>query len=231
MPDWNALVRERLNLAGLRLEEREEVAAELAAHLDDLYEQCRAQGLSESDAISHVISEVSDWRGLAKTIQRAKRTEGTMTINSRSRSLWLPGLASIVATQVLPQRLFHAVVHLGLWSPSRDLVAMSFSLELAAFVLCGAVGAFLSCWAGGGRLSRLTSASFPVVTLVAMTVFGSGVPLWLLHWVPALSAQLGSAPFRAFLNASTIAVDGVALFLGALPFLGAARREPGVAHA
>ena len=44
MADWNKVVREGLSLVDLSPAEQKEIIAELAGHLDDLYEQCRRQG-------------------------------------------------------------------------------------------------------------------------------------------------------------------------------------------
>lgn len=64
MPEWNALVRERLHLAGLSPQQQQETIAELEAHLDDLYAECCTQGLSESEAVTRAVHEVVDWQGL-----------------------------------------------------------------------------------------------------------------------------------------------------------------------
>jgi hypothetical protein len=45
-PDWRALVRERLRPLHLAPEESEQVVAELAAHLEDFYEEQIANGLT-----------------------------------------------------------------------------------------------------------------------------------------------------------------------------------------
>lgn len=104
MRDWNALVREHLKLADLSPGQQDETIAELASHLGDLCEEYRAQGLNESEAVRRALEEVTDWRHLAGTIQRAKRKEGSMTdrtMNDRTKHLWLPGLVSFSAAMIL----------------------------------------------------------------------------------------------------------------------------------
>src|SRR5208282_6446724 len=98
MPDWSALVRERLGAAATSSVQDEEVIAELAAHLEDLYEELRGKGMCESDAIGQALGNVGNWRGLAGRIRRAKGKEETM--NSRTRTLWLPGLFGLTASMV-----------------------------------------------------------------------------------------------------------------------------------
>src|ERR1700693_5896582 len=98
MSDWNALVRERLDLTNLSPEEQKQIVSELASHLDDLFEEYRAHGLSESEAVTRAIHEVTDWRGLAQNIQRAKQEE---SMNPRTKQLWLPGLVNLTIAMVL----------------------------------------------------------------------------------------------------------------------------------
>ena len=47
MPDWEALVSEQFAAISLEPEERGEVIAELAGHLEETFEQLRRQGLTE----------------------------------------------------------------------------------------------------------------------------------------------------------------------------------------
>jgi hypothetical protein len=210
MPDWNALVRERLKLAEFSPAQQDEIAAELASHLDDLYGECRKQGLSESEAVARTLQEVPDWQGLAKTIHRAKGEEGIM--NDRTKRLWLPGLISIVAALVLPLLLFTILTHVGVSPRSlfsgRHGVIRFYLVDLAGWALSGAAGAFLSRRFGGKRFARLASALFPVAVILA-AIFAqtthTGDPWMLLGlsgWMPMTCGQaaallLGASPFLA----------------------------------
>ena len=78
MRDWNALVRERLSGRGLTDVQQDEVVAELAAHLEDLYEHERSLGATENGAISRALDEVADWRRLSRNISRSKNEEEQM---------------------------------------------------------------------------------------------------------------------------------------------------------
>ena len=66
MPDWRALVSEHLRLLELTSEENREVVAELAAHLEDVYEEQIGKGLSESEAQRRTLNEIVRWRLLAQ---------------------------------------------------------------------------------------------------------------------------------------------------------------------
>jgi hypothetical protein len=210
MADWNKVVRERLSLVDLTPAEQKEIIAELAGHLDDLYQQCRRQGMSESQAVRRTNDEISNPARLARTIRRAKHQEGNM--NERTRHLWLPGLASLIAAAVL----LVLEIRLGIRDTFVHLpLAMTAIFPwLANMLLSGGIAAYLSRRGGGTRLARLTSALFPA---------GAFFLCFCLVFVARLS---GADPFIS-LSAFAIAacnwvlVPGVALVLGALPFLGA----------
>ena len=76
MPDWKALVLERMESLGLSPAQEEEIVSELAAHLEDCYEELRTQGVCESEAIDRSLEQVTDWPNLSREIQRAKRKGG-----------------------------------------------------------------------------------------------------------------------------------------------------------
>jgi hypothetical protein len=66
MPDWSALVRERVGSLNLLRTTEEEIVSELAAHLEDLYEAQIAGGMDESEAFERALDPAT-WGGLAKT--------------------------------------------------------------------------------------------------------------------------------------------------------------------
>ncbi len=210
MADWNKVVRERLSLVDLTPDEQKEIIAELAGHLEDLYEQCRRQGMSESQAVRRTTDEISNPARLARTIRRAKHQEGNM--NDRTKHLWLPGLASLIAAAVL----LVLEIRLGIRDSFIHLpLAMTAIFPwLANMLLSGGVAAYLSRRGGGTRLARLTSALFP-----------AGV-FFLCFCLVFVARLFETDPFitlSAFAIAACnwVLVPGVALVLGALPFLGA----------
>jgi len=83
MPDWNALVRERLGARDTPSIEETEVIAELVGHLEDVYEELRSKGMCDSDAIGQALGDMAKWRGLARRIRRAKDGKETMNIGQR----------------------------------------------------------------------------------------------------------------------------------------------------
>lgn len=216
MPNWTELLRERLDLRGLSPQQQEETVAELAGHLDELFDEYRAQGLNESDAVARTLGEVPDWRALAKTIQSAKREEGNM--NNRTKHFWLPGLVSLTAANLILMILIRLGLQPHVYNMRQTAMTVYFPW-LAALPLCGALGAYLSRRTGGGRFARVAAGLFP-----------AGIFLAIFGVILLVSSILGTNRFFR-LSALAIAVGvwtllpGASLLLGALPFLSRRRLE------
>lgn len=214
-------MRERLGVLGLAASESEDVAAELASHLEEICEERRSEGLTESAAVECALNEVTDWRSLARRICIAKREGGVM--NDRSRQLWLPALASLTAANLFLMALTLESLQPSLiversrsFFPGAALV-IEYLPWLATLPLWGALGAYLSHRAGGARLTCLWAGIFPSVAMLGCWCFAVAMSIlaqknmFVMHH-PAYGA-FGVIAF-AF-------VPGVALLLGALPFVAA----------
>lgn len=213
MPDWSAVVGDRLLLLDLPAKERQEVVTELAAHLEDLYEEEMRKGLSEPEARENVTSELVRWRKLARDIHSAKRTEGIM--NARTRQLWLPGLVSLATSMFFLMILIQISMqprYLG-----RSPLQMVLVPWLALLPLCGAGGAYLSRRGGGYRWTRLAAGLFPTILLFILcsilVVTHLIVPAQPRLWYGSLALALG------------IVLPSASLLLGALPFLRSREHE------
>jgi hypothetical protein len=223
--DWNALVRERLGSVGAAHEQQvecDEVVAELAGHLEDSYEASRGEGVCESEAVARAFDEVADWPALARSIHRAKRGPGdTYKMNGRSRQLWLPGLASLTAGNLLLMALSYAIQDPRLlaerstaWFPGLALM-VAYMPWIAAQPLVGALGAWLSRRAGGGRVTRLCAGLFP--SLVMLGCWGLFVPVSAA--IERHSWALRHPLYVALGAFAWVAPAMMGLLLGALPFL------------
>lgn len=210
MRDWNSLVRERLSLTALSPEQRDETIAELACHLDDLCEDYRTHGLSEAEAVTRAIHEVTDWYGLDRTIQRVKGKEGCM--NDRIRHFWLPGFVSLTGAVLVFATLIRLGVQPHIYYTRHAAIEFYFPW-LAVLPICGAAGAYLSRRAGGELLARLSCGLFPALVLLI-----SIVCIILFANIFGTDGFI-SPPALAIVLATWILVPGVALLLGTLPFV------------
>ena len=201
MPDWKALVLERMESLGLSPAQEEEIVSELAAHLEDCYEELRTQGVCESEAIDRSLEQVTDWPNLSREIQRAKRKGDVM--NHRTRILWLPALISLAAAMVFlmistqialqPRIVAGRFVTLRTSTGSTDYRFAEYLPWLILLPFCGAAGAYLSRRAGGQPLVRLVAGLSPWIALFGLvsflTLIGQIVPFQ-HQWFPFATTLL-----------------------------------------
>ena len=210
MRDWSSVVRSRLRALGIEAEREEQIRAELAGHLEDAYADAIRRGCTEEDAAARALAQVPDWTRLADAIHRADQKEGPMSPDAKT--LWLPGMAALgcaAAVMLGVPRLLPA----SLWLDPRATMPMTAAL-LLSYLAFGALGASLSRRAGGGVAARVAAGIFPLalhvsvfVTIVVAAMFG--------HWNPEaiqINFQLRAALIF-------IAIPGIALAVGTLPFL------------
>ncbi len=220
MGDWKKIVRERLNLGSLDPARRDEIAAEIAGHLEDLYEDRRIGDRCESESLESALDQVPDWNRLSRRIRRAVRDERGM--NHRTRQIWLPGLASLTAGNLLLMAVSYAslrprivIEHSAAWFPGLALMA-GYLPWVAAQPLVGALGAWLSHRAGGGRAMRLCAGLFPSIVMLAC--WGLFIPA-----SAAIEKDVWAMRHPAYLLLGAfmwIAPAAMGLVFGCLPFLG-----------
>jgi len=212
MPDWQELVRQSLFGLALDAEEKDEVHAELAAHLEESYESLRTKGLPERAAMQQTLAQVADWQDLRQRIQVA-RTRKENIMNDRVRQLWLPGLL----TFVLSMGLLELVQKFGPRPFVLDLdkgtpVLMFYTSWLLTLPLAGAMGALLSKRAGGSSRMSAISSVFPVLPFGV--VFLIATPAGLLMGHNLAHHVVGAAFFTMMFG--WVLVPGVALLAGGL---------------
>lgn len=166
MPDWQKLVCRHLFGLPLDAAEKDEIHAELAAHLEDTYESLRRDGIDDLQAAKRTLYLANDWQDLRRQIILARR--GKDTITNRVTQLWLPGLR----TFLLSTGILAAMQILGLqaWVLRKegDLpMAELYVCWLVLLPLVGAIGAYLSSRAGGSQRAILLSMVFPVLPFLA----------------------------------------------------------------
>ncbi len=73
MRDWQAFVRAQLSLPALSPEREARIVREVAAQVEDFYQDALARGLSDEDADAYARGQVTDWPALARAVERADR--------------------------------------------------------------------------------------------------------------------------------------------------------------
>lgn len=226
MPDWKAIVRSNLKDVDLRPCEREEIAAELASHLEDLHEQFLAQGQCEAEAGQLALEEITDWKKLTESIARAMHKEDVM--NRRTKTLWLPGLVAFATASILLMALERAVMsrpallttleRATMFQPTfwwREQVPAIYLCWWILLPLCGAAGACLSCKAGATRLACVAASVFPAIVVLCIFYFVLPVNIVIEKNTFVMEHPL----YYLIAMVDWMMVPGLALILGALPFL------------
>ena len=214
MPDWKKLVRERIASSALPAASREEIVSELAAYLEETYEDARSRGLTDAAAVELAAQEVSDWHRLVREISQAKEEN---PMNPRTRSLWLPAMVNLVAAPgllMILQKL--AIQPRVLWIGDMAMVLdLPWLITLPIF---GAFGAFLAKRANADSVNRLIVGLSPA--LAVLGAFALLLPVSLITDRHLLS----NFPFAYFALTvcNWVVLPAIALLVGTLPFL----REP-----
>ena len=209
MPDWKVLVGERIGPLDLPPAARDEVIAELAAHLEDVYDEQLASGVSESEALNHALQQATKWRPLARNIERTKRKEGIM--NSRTKQLWLPGLVSLAGSMGWMMLLQITSTKLQMPWKHAGVAFLPYVVWVLTLPLIGAASGYLSLRAGSKRPARIAAVVFPSIIMSV---------LW-LGLLAVVLARKSPQPFQA-LNFSFgfflwVVLPAAALLLGTLP--------------
>jgi hypothetical protein len=215
MRDWQELVRHELSELDLESHERADVIEELAAHLDDVYENLRKEGLSEEESFQRSLSEVKDWRNLRRKIQIARRKETVAP--QRVTQFWLPSFVTLSLSMIVLS-LIGIFVHAHRIEPRSGWSMMVppatiYMRWLLSLILIGAIGAFLSLRAGGSQRAVFFSIVFPVMPYLAF--FLVELPVMLLF-----NDQLAHIIMLPALFAGLVAwvlIPGAALLAGGLP--------------
>lgn len=219
MADWEALVGERLADSSLASEERSEVIAELAGHLEETFEQLRRQGLSEEAAVERALSQVKNWQSLRWKIQQARLKEDVMT--DRVKQVWLPGFLTLFLSVMLLMVNEFIGIRFGIeplivsahGSGLKAPLAVIYVPWLVSLLLIGAIGAYLALRAGASPRATLLSIMFPVLPHSIFFVIWIPVSLILGDYIS--HNTMPSALLMGLVG--WVVLPGVALLAGGLP--------------
>ncbi|HEU5450333.1 MAG TPA: permease prefix domain 1-containing protein [Terriglobales bacterium] len=215
MPDFEALVRQRLGSLELPRDCASEVVAELAAHLEDHYELLIAQGSGDSAALAQALAALGNSRTLRRAIVREKEND----MFARHKIMG-PGMLALLLSG-FAQWLCYILIH------RRATVIFvedaAFTTELPWLLSLLAVGA-MTAWSGrrigSTPKQRLLAAAFPGSVTAGLYLIALVADLALVHNSLHLKAlALGLLGWSVLPSAASM--------IGALPFvLGAQRTEP-----
>lgn len=208
MHNWQRIVRHRLQLQSLPVAP-ESVVAELATHLEESHDDARSRGLTEANALAETLQELEDCDVLVKEIRRKSRED---VMNYRTKTLWIPAMMTLLAASLSLMILQKTGFRPNLiW---KGPIAVLFYVPwLASLPLAGAVGAYLAQRAHAAVSRRLLVATSPALLL--LMVMSIILPLELIvdgfWWFRLI--------YFAVAAVNWVAVPGVALLIGAAPFL------------
>jgi hypothetical protein len=163
MPDWKVLVGDRIGSLDLPPAARDEVIAELATHLEDIYEEQLAAGVAESQALDYALQQATGWGPLSRNIERAKRKEEIM--NSRTKQLWLPGLVSLAGSMGWMMVLQITSTKLQMPWRHAGVAFLPYVVWVMTLPLIGAASGYLSVRAGSTRPARIVAVVFPSIVM------------------------------------------------------------------
>jgi hypothetical protein len=217
MRDWEELVRTKLASLAIEPEEKREVIAELAAHLEETCETLRGGGMPEQEAIRRALSQVPDWNDLQGKIRTARIKENNM--NSRVTRFWIPGLLTFMVSMSLLAVIEKfgpkpSVLYMG-DGPAVIRTTPSLIVYipwLVALPLIGAMGAYLSNRAGASVRTVLVSSIFPIFPFIGL--FSVVLPVGLI-----IDRQVGVTVVAASLLrllVGWVLIPGMALLAGGL---------------
>ncbi|MGB7436610.1 MAG: permease prefix domain 1-containing protein [Candidatus Acidiferrum sp.] len=207
MRDWRGYVRERLESLRLAPEEIDEVADELAGHLEERYEALRAQGVPEDEAFARSCAEAGNWAELRQGVVLAKQ-EGRMS--DRVKQIWLPSLITLfVGWAVLTLMMWKGLEPI-IWRPGNSPIYMVFYWPwLLLLPVVGAGGAYLSRRARACGWRVYVAGTFPALAIAC-------VFLLILPWSLVIDAHVAHdfALGLAAMMTSWVILPGIALGIG-----------------
>lgn len=214
MPDWHAIVRRRLSGLALDAAEKNEVHAELAAHLEESYESFRTEGLTDCAARQQALAQVSDWKSLQREVTFAKR--GVFFMQKRLQQLWIPGFLTLI----LSTFSLMAVQTAGFQSPilwNGRAPILVYVPWLVTLPFIGALGAYVSSRAGGSRGTVLLASVFPVLALTGAFLLMFPIDV-IVKWIMGIEVDFGIVATAILRDGiGWLLLPGAALLAGGLP--------------
>jgi hypothetical protein len=163
MPDWQELVRQRLSGLALDAAEKDEIHAELAAHLEESYEALCKQGVPQREAVQRTLGQVADWHDLQRKILIARREQ---PMQKRVNQLWVPGFLTLTLSMIFLVTLQRLGFQPRIVGGGPNMI-LFYAPWLASLPFFGALAGYLSARRGGLPATAILASVFPVLALTA----------------------------------------------------------------
>jgi len=211
MPDWQELVRQRLPGLALDATEKDEIHAELAAHLEESYEVFCKEGLAQREALQRTLAQVADWQDLQRKIFIARRREQPM--QKRVHQLWIPGFLTLILSMIFLITLQELGFQPRIVGSGPNTI-LFYAPWLASLPFFGALGPYLSARRGGLPRTMLLASVFPVLALT--TAFLLMFPIgFVIEGIIGRAVDLSTAATAILRDGiGWILVPGAALLVG-----------------
>ena len=211
MPNWQELVSHRLSGLGLDAAEKDEIHAELAAHLEESYEVFCKEGLPQREAVQRTLVQVADWQDLQSKILVARRREQPM--QKRMHQLWIPGFVTLLLSMIFLITLQKLGLQPRIVGSGQSTI-LFYAPWLASLPFFGALGAYVSARGGGLLGTVLLASAFPVLALTTafLLMFPIGFVVERIIGSPVDFGIVATAVLRDGIG--WILVPGVALLAG-----------------
>ncbi len=207
-------VRERLQGLQLSESEREDIIAEITAHLELIAEEYRSVGLDDKAACSQALLHFGNTARLLREIQRAKESG----MNNRFRRLWLPG----VVVGFLAYASQMVILRFVSWPRSVHVFGNYYSYTwqwIVAVVLIGALGAWWSRQVGGSVRERLVVALASAEIMAAVIAIVLPLNCVIQACVDQSIPYAIRHPIILLTGILWMLYCAVPAFIGAMPFL------------
>jgi hypothetical protein len=206
MRDWDAFVKQHLGSS--QIADAEDVARELAGHLEEYYEALRAQGLPEEEAFLRTCAETGNWKELRRGIISAKK-EGAMI--DRVRQIWAPSLVTLSASVAAMALFIWTGIPPISWHLGKARGVELYLPWLLLLPLIGAAGGYMSRRSQGAKWQIYLGGTFPALAIAA--IFGLTFPFVALYVDPKVVPGCNLASLAA-MTVSWVILPGIALCIG-----------------
>jgi hypothetical protein len=182
MVEWAKRVEERLKDCNQLARVDTEAIAELAGHVEDVYEELVTSGMPFAEAEEAALDEIGEPIVLCRGISEAR---GRRTMSSATKNLFLPTMATLVLTLVGLMALRNGMFPHGFALTSEEALFLYFPWIFGSFA-AGVLGGFWARKATGKARPKIAALYFcPACALVILILARPPVSWNVVRFHPA----------------------------------------------